>query len=46
MRVRSVGFAILTGVMLSAPMVAVMYLADRWLDLSFPPFRHVRLGGT
>ncbi len=38
MRVRSLGLAVLTGVMLSAPMIAVMYLADRWLGLSFPPF--------
>ena len=38
MRLRKLGLAALTGVMLSAPMVAVMYLADRWLDLSFPPF--------
>ena len=38
MRVRSFGLAVLTGVMLSAPMIAVMYLADRWLGLSFPPF--------
>ena len=36
MRVRSFGLAVLTGVMLSAPMIAVMYLADRWLGLSFP----------
>ncbi len=38
MKIRSFGLAVLTGVMLSAPMVALMYLADRWLDLSFPPF--------
>ena len=38
MRIRSLGLAVLTGVMLSAPVIAVMYLADRWLDLSFPPF--------
>ena len=38
MRVRSLGLAVLTGVMLSAPIIAVMYLADRWLGLSFPPF--------
>ena len=38
MRMRSLGLAALTGVMLSAPMIAVMYLADRWLDLAFPPF--------
>ena len=38
MRVRSLGLAALTGALLSAPLIAIMYLADRWLDLSFPPF--------
>ena len=35
---KSVGFAAITGVMLTAPLVAIMYLANAWFDLSFPPF--------
>ena len=38
MRLRSLGLAALTGALLTAPLISVMYLADRWLDLSFPPF--------
>ena len=38
MRVRSLGLAALTGALLTAPLIAIMYLMDRWLDLSFPPF--------
>ena len=28
----------MAGVLLVAPIIAVMYLADKWIDLSFPPF--------
>ena len=38
MKPKSVGFAAITGVMLTAPLVAIMYLASAWFDLSFTPF--------
>ena len=38
MRLRTVGFGALVGVMLAAPMIAMMYAAQKWLKLSFPPF--------
>ena len=38
MRLRSLSLAALTGVLLTVPLTAVMYVADKWLDLSFPPF--------
>ena len=33
-----VGFGALSGVLLTAPLIAVLYLVDKWIDLSFPPF--------
>ncbi len=38
MRLRTIGFGALTGVFLTAPLVAILYLVDKWIDLSFPPF--------
>ena len=38
MRLRTVSFGALVGVMLAAPMIAMMYAAQKWLKLSFPPF--------
>ena len=38
MKLRTLGFGALTGVLLTAPLIAVLYLADKWLNLSFPPF--------
>ena len=35
---RGVGLGLLAGVLLTAPLIAVMYAADHLLDLSFPPF--------
>ena len=38
MKLRNLGFGALTGVLITAPLIAILYLADKWLDLSFPPF--------
>lgn len=38
MKLRTVCFGALAGVMLAAPMIAMMYAAQKWLKLSFPPF--------
>ena len=38
MRLRTLGFGALTGVFLTAPLIAILYLVDKWIDLSFPPF--------
>ena len=35
---RGVGLGFLAGVLLTTPLIAVMYAANHWLDLSFPPF--------
>ncbi len=35
---RGVGLGLLAGVLLTTPLIAVMYAADHLLDLSFPPF--------
>ena len=34
----SIGFGALTGALLTAPLIALMYLVDKLLDLPFPPF--------
>ena len=38
MKPQNLAMGALAGVLLAAPMTALMYLADKWLDLSFPPF--------
>ena len=38
MRLRTLGFGALTGVFLTAPLIAILYMVDKWTDLSFPPF--------
>ena len=38
MKSRTLGFGFLVGVMLAAPMVAMMYVAHKWVKLSFLPF--------
>ena len=38
MKLRTIGFGALTGLFLTAPLIAILYLTDKWLDLSFPPF--------
>ena len=38
MRMRTIGFGALVGALLTAPMMALMYFADKWIDLSFTPF--------
>ena len=38
MKLRTLGLGALTGVFLTAPLIAVLYLTDKWLDLSFTPF--------
>ena len=38
MKPRNLGFGALAGGLLVAPMIAVMYLVDKWVNLSFPPF--------
>ena len=38
MDARKIGWALLSGVILAPPVIAIMFLADRLLDLSFPPF--------
>ena len=38
MKLRNLGFGALTGVLITAPLIAILYLVDKWLDLSFPPF--------
>ena len=38
MKLRTLGFGSLVGVMLAAPMIAVMYVAQKWVGLSFSPF--------
>ncbi|MCE2458366.1 MAG: molybdopterin-dependent oxidoreductase [Dehalococcoidia bacterium] len=38
MKLRTLGFGALTGVFLTAPLIAILYLVDKWIDLSFPPF--------
>ena len=38
MKPQNLGFGALAGGLLVAPMIAVMYLVDKWVNLSFPPF--------
>ena len=38
MKPQALGWGALAGVLLLAPMIAIMYLADKLLHLSFPPF--------
>ena len=38
MKMQTLGFGALIGGLLTAPIVALMYLADKWIDLSFAPF--------
>ena len=38
MKLRIIGLGALTGALLTAPLIAVLYLVDKWIDLSFPPF--------
>ena len=38
MKPQKLGFGALAGGLLVAPMIAVMYLVDKWVNLSFPPF--------
>ena len=38
MKLQNLGMGSLAGVLLVAPMIAIMYAADKWIDLSFPPF--------
>ncbi|MCY4652780.1 MAG: hypothetical protein OXC95_06400, partial [Dehalococcoidia bacterium] len=38
MKLRTLGFGSLVGVMLAAPMIALMYVAQKWVNLSFAPF--------
>ena len=38
MKLQNLGMGSLAGVLLVAPMIAIMYVADKWIDLSFPPF--------
>ena len=38
MKIQTIGLGALVGGLLTVPMVAVMYLADKWLDLSFAPY--------
>ena len=38
MKLRTLGFGSLVGVMLAAPMIAMMYVAQKWVGLSFAPF--------
>ena len=38
MKPRNLGFGALTGVLLVTPTIAVMYMVDKWVNLSFPPF--------
>ena len=38
MKLRTLGFGTLVGLMLAAPMIAMMYVAQKWFGLSFPPF--------
>lgn len=38
MKTQTIGLGALAGVLLIAPIVAVMYVADHWLDFSFAPY--------
>ena len=38
MKLRTLGFGSLVGVMLAAPMIAMMYVAQHLVKLSFTPF--------
>ena len=38
MKLRTLGFGSLVGVTLAAPMIAMMYVAQKWLNFSFAPF--------
>ena len=38
MKLRTLGFGSLVGLMLTAPMIAMMYFAQKWVGLSFAPF--------
>ena len=38
MKMRTLGLGAQVGAMLTVPIIAVMYLADKLLDLSFAPF--------
>ena len=38
MKLQNLGIGALVGTLLVAPMIAIMYVADKWIDLSFPPF--------
>ena len=36
MKPQNLAMGAMAGVLLVAPMIAIMYVADKWLDLSFP----------
>ena len=38
MKPQNLAMGAMAGVLLAAPMIAIMYVADKWIDLSFPPF--------
>ena len=38
MKLQTLGWGALTGVFVSAPLIAVLYLMDKWIDLAFAPF--------
>ena len=38
MKPQNLGFGALAGGLLVAPMIATMYLVDKWINFSFPPF--------
>ena len=38
MKPQNLAMGAMAGVLLVAPMIAIMYVADKWIDLSFPPF--------
>ena len=38
MKIQTIGLGALVGGLLIVPMVSVMYMADKWLDLPFPPY--------
>ena len=38
MKLRTLGFGSLVGLMLTTPMIAMMYFAQKWVGLSFAPF--------
>ncbi len=38
MKPQNLAMGSMAGVLLVSPMIAIMYVADKWIDLSFPPF--------